>query len=155
MLEKFKEFLRGPYGKIVGVAIVIVGLAVVYVNGRDLFGESKLASDSRDRWFIDAESNKAFRYRIKLGDQFPIESPFTHKKTGFPAELCFWTKDGKVKNEPTPVLLNQVVGKRGPTFCPDCGRLVVQFNPMATYARTPPPTESEFKNRVGTESPLD
>ena len=73
---------------------------------------------------------KAFRYEIKIGDSVPVKAP-SGEKSGYPAELCYWTKDGQPKEDPTPVLLNQYVGKSGPTFCPDCGRLVVNHNPVA------------------------
>ena len=56
-------------------------------------------------------------------------SPYTNKKTGYPAEKCFWTRDGKRKAEPTYLLLNEHRGKKGPTICPDCGRIVYPHNP--------------------------
>ncbi|HTL29151.1 MAG TPA: hypothetical protein VL282_08020 [Tepidisphaeraceae bacterium] len=141
-MSKFRAFLRGPGGKIVAAIAIAVGLFVLYLNTRTLLGESEIASTSRDRIFVDAESGKTFEHRLQAGDTYPIESPFTHKKTGYPAELCYWTKDGKRKHDPTPVLLNQSKGKKGPTFCPDCGRLVVPMNPIGL---NPPPTEEEYK----------
>jgi hypothetical protein len=141
-MSKIRDLLRGPVGKIIAAIAIAFGLFVIYLNGRSLFGESQIASTSRDRIFIDAETGKTFEHRLQKGDTYPIESPFTHKKTGYPAELCYWTADGKRKTEPTPVLLNQLKGKKGPTFCPDCGRLVVQMNPIG---QTAPPKEDEYK----------
>ena len=141
-MSKLRDLLRGPAGKLIAAAAIALGLFVIYLNSRNLFGESKLASDARDRIYIDAESGKTFTHRLQIGDTIPLESPFTHKKTAYPAELCYWTADGKRKQEPTPVLLNSVKGKKGPTFCPDCGRLVVPMNPIGT---TPPPKEDEYK----------
>jgi hypothetical protein len=141
-MQKFRDFLKGPGGKFIAAIAIAAGLFVIYLNGRKLFGESDLASTSRDRIYIDAETGQTFQHRLQVGDTTPLESPFTHKKTGYPAELCYWTKDGKRKTEPTPVLLNQLKGKKGPTFCPDCGRLVVQMNPIG---QNPPPTEEEYK----------
>ena len=66
------------------------------------------------------------------------------KKTGVPAEACYWTADGGTKKNPTWVLLNELAGKPGPTFCPDCNRLVVGHNPApgpaggAAIAKLPP-----------------
>jgi hypothetical protein len=142
-MSKLRDFLKGPGGKVIAAIVIAVGLFVIYINARGLFGESEIASASRDRIFIDAESGKTFEHRLQAGDTYPIESPFTHKKTGYPAELCYWTKDGKHKHDPTPVLLNQYAGKKGPTFCPDCGRLVVPMNPIG---QNPPPTADEYKN---------
>jgi len=47
----------------------------------------------------------------------------------YPAELCFWNKDGSVRTKPTFVLLNTFRGEKGDTICPDCGRKVVPRNP--------------------------
>jgi hypothetical protein len=141
-MSKLRDFLKGPGGKIIAAIVIGLGLFVIYINARGLFGESQLASDSRDRIYIDAETGQTFTHRLQIGDTTPLESPFTHKKTAYPAELCYWTKDGKRKHDPTPVLLNKLKGKKGPTFCPDCGRLVVSMNPVGL---NPPPTEEEYK----------
>jgi len=80
-----------------------------------------------------AETMKTFQHKPKMGETIPVESPYTHRKTGYPTEKCFWTRDGKRKLKPTYVLLNKYRGKKGPTICPDCGRIVYPHNP------TPPP----------------
>lgn len=79
---------------------------------------------------------------------YPVKCPDTGKETGYEAELCYWTKDGHPKDEPIPVLLNKYKGDPGPTFCPDCGRLVVYHNPLAVEGHTPPPTEEEYRARA-------
>ncbi len=79
----------------------------------------------------------------------PVKSPFTGKETGYKAELCFWTKDGSTKTDPTAVLMNDDVGKPGPTFCPDCGRLVVHHNPVPGPHSKPPPTREEYEAEHG------
>jgi len=76
----------------------------------------------------------------------PVLAP-SGKNTGYEAELCYWTKDGKPKETPTPVLLNIYKGIKGPTFCPDCGRLVVGHNPPAMEGAKPPPTKDEYTPR--------
>ena len=69
---------------------------------------------------------------------------------GVPQPRIFWTKDGKPKQDPTPVLLNSWIGKSGPTFCPDCGRLVVGHNPIPGPNSKPPPTKADYeKNPAG------
>jgi hypothetical protein len=82
-----------------------------------------------------SETGMTFEYTVHEGDQWPVLSPFSKKKTGYPAECCYWTKDGKRKATPTYVILNEDIGKPGDTFCPDCGRLVIGHNP-------PPPPET-------------
>jgi hypothetical protein len=86
---------------------------------------------------------------LKVGDQIPVKSPHSGKSTGYPAELCYWTKDGVIKSEPTAVLLRSHLGERSPTFCPDCGRLVVGHNPRPSQGDKPPPTQAEYKPRRG------
>ena len=95
--------------------------------------------------FIDADTGYVFHSKVSIGMKYPVVSPDTGKANGYSAELCYWTKDGHVKSDPTPVLLNMYRGKSDPTFCPDCGRLVVQNNPPAVEGQRPPPTEAEYK----------
>jgi hypothetical protein len=137
-----REFLEKPAGKVVAIALVVVALgAVVYVVLTS--GGSSAASQVNRLWFVDSQTGKPYQRTPALGERVPVASPSGN--TGYPAELCFWTKDGKPKAEPTPVLLNRWVGKPEPTFCPDCGRLVVGRNPPADAGRRPPPTEAEYK----------
>jgi hypothetical protein len=98
--------------------------------------------------FICTETGKTFRHTNEIGEMQPIHSPFSGRDTGVPAEPCYWTRDGGIKSEPTWVLLNELAGKPGPTFCPDCGRLVVGHNPPAEDGHTPPPTQREYEARA-------
>ena len=102
-------------------------------------------ADNSPRWFADAETRQPFQQKIELGMTMPVKSPFTHRATGYPAELCYWTKDGKPKTTPTPVLLNSDLGIDGPTFCPDCGRLVVGHNPAPEPGMKAPPTREDYE----------
>ena len=52
-----------------------------------------------------------------------------------------------LKPEPTWVLVNEFVGRPGPTFCPDCGRLVVGHNPAPGEGVKAPPKQAEYKPR--------
>jgi hypothetical protein len=149
MSKGLREHLQGTAGKVVAVGVVVVALVGAAWAARNFFGASPEQRYARDRTFVCAETGKPFEYTIKKGDLYPVPSPHSGKNTGYPAELCFWTADGKVKSEPTPVLMNVYTGKKGATFCPDCGRLVVPFNPMAREGEPPPPKQSEYKARRG------
>jgi hypothetical protein len=146
MLQKITQSTLGKVT--VAVVLVVVGVALVY-QLRNLFGVSSAAAIANDRIFICSETHKPFHVNLEdlVGKPFPIYSSFSGKNTGYPAELCYWTADGKPKSEPTAVLMNSSIGKPGPTFCPDCGRLVVGHNPMAVAGATPPPTEAEYNAR--------
>jgi len=144
MVEKLQQFLRTSAGQIGLVAFVLVAAGMLFYSVRG-FGRSDAAAATSERPFIDAETGKTFAYKIKMGDTFPVVSPFTGKRTGYHAEACYWTRDGKIKKEPTYVLLNKYKNKSGPTFCPDCGRLVREMNDPPIEGAPPPPTEEEYK----------
>lgn len=110
---------------IAGVMLLIAG----FVAWRTLTRRSA-AEDVAIQNFICAETNLPFQYEIKDGDHFPVISPHTNRPTGYPAEKCFWTADGKAKLKPTYVLLKSELGQEGQTFCPDCGREVFPHNPL-------------------------
>jgi hypothetical protein len=126
------------------VAIGLIGVAL-YVVKNSLF--SSVVATERDRIFIDSQTGKPFNHELVKGEAIPVDAP-SGQKTGYPAELCYWTKDGQPKSDPTAVLLNSWIGKPEPTFCPDCGRLVVGNNPPASPDRKPPPTEQEYRQRM-------
>jgi hypothetical protein len=139
------DFLASSKGRILTVALIV---AIVGVAGWQIwsnFRADPAVEAATDPIFIDAETGQVFHAKLSVGMSYPVISPDTGKPTGYEAELCFWTKDGHVKDDPTPVLLNIYRGISGPTFCPDCGRLVVAHNPMAIEGRKPPPTEADYR----------
>jgi hypothetical protein len=142
-----RDFFNSPTGKV----IVFVGISLVV--GISLWlnlmpdGQSSLAADSRQRVFICTETLKSFVAEIRVGEPPIAKSPFSGKDTGVPAELCYWTREGTIKEEPTAVLMNSRIGKPEPTFCQDCGRLVVGHNPIPAEGSKPPPLKSEYKDR--------
>lgn len=140
----FREFLRSSNGRYVGYALVVLGVAAagysIYANLHD-----ENAAVANSPTFVCAETGKSFAHTLQIGETLPIMSPYSGKKTGYLAELCFWTKDGKIKKDPTPVLLNHFRNQPEPTFCPDCGRLVVGHNPPPFPNSTPPPTRAEYE----------
>lgn len=79
---------------------------------------------------MDAETKEVFLQFPLEGTGFPQVNPKTGKRTLYPAEACYWTKDGKAKLEPTYVVLGTWFGDRNPTKCPDCGRIVTKSNRM-------------------------
>jgi hypothetical protein len=136
-------FLQTKAGKAVAIGGAVVALGVCLFSVMGSLGGTGVASNRGN--FVDAETGRAFAHTLVRGETMPVVSPYSGKRTGYLAEMCGWTRDGKVRSEPVPVLLNQAAGKPGPTFCPDCGRLVVANNPAAAEGMTPPPTESEYR----------
>jgi hypothetical protein len=140
-----REFLNSSAGKAVSIGFILVAIGVIFFSIRGTFGASDIQNFANTRTFICAETLKPYQYELTANSKIPAPSPFSGKNTGYPAEMCYWTKDGKPKKEPTPVLLNTWRKLPEPTFCPDCGRLVVVRNPEARPGGKPPPTEAEFK----------
>lgn len=134
-----------PAAKWVAIAFAALTAGIAVYVVKQAFFPSFVAQE-RSRIFIDSQTGKSFRHEIEKGESIPVDAP-SGGKTGYPAELCYWTADGQIKSDPTPVLLNSWIGKPGPTFCPDCGRLVVGNNPFPMPGSRPPPTEQEWRSR--------
>jgi hypothetical protein len=137
-------------GKAAAAGAAAVGavavLAIVLRSGRSL---EDPGSRSRVRVAIDAETGTVFeRYRIQDGDGVPWKNPRTGDRTLYPAEKCFWSEDGSFKDTPTYVLLNELIGKSGPTICPDCGRAVVAHNPLPPFPGDEPSGARERRERA-------
>lgn len=79
--------------------------------------------------YID-ETGRTFERRLgRVGDAAKVKSPWGTR--AFPAERCYWTREGGVKSEATVVMLKSYVeGPGARTYCPDCGREVVAGNPV-------------------------
>lgn len=131
----------------VAAIVCVLAAGTLLMEARSYFQSSTQLADNSTRWFVDAETRQPFQQKLEMGMQVPVKSPFTKKTVGFPAELCYWTKDGKPRKEPTPVLMNMDIGVEGPTFCPDCGRLVVGRNPAPEPTSKAPPTKAEYEQR--------
>ncbi|MEM7621690.1 MAG: hypothetical protein AAF235_00630 [Planctomycetota bacterium] len=112
-------------------ALVLAALAVVLVTGGGGVSAGTLAAASERREMIDVKTGDVFvDYLIRPGDSIPYLHPDTGEPSLYPAELCFWTEDGLVREEPVYVLLNTYKGETEPTRCPDCGRVVRMHNPF-------------------------
>lgn len=151
-MEFLKRFFDTGAGKIVAGLILVFACAAIYWEIRNTINPPAMAA-LQERIFICSETGKSFTHVLQVGDRIPLLSPFSGKNTGYPAELCYWNKDGTYRTDnPTPVLLNSWIGKSGPTFCPDCGRLVVARNPMPGPNVRPPPTREEWEQTHLTSS---
>jgi hypothetical protein len=146
VLERLRRNLNAGFGRGIAAAVVVVVVAATaYGVAAYLRGETP--ASARERMYICTETGKPFAHEPQRGETLPIASPHSGKDTGVPAEACYWTADGGTKPEPTWVLLNESAKRPGPTFCPDCGRLVVGHNPEPAAGATPPPKQADYKPR--------
>ena len=141
-MERWRAFLKGGPGKVLAAVVVFAALVAIVMQVRGLTS-SEAERRSATRMFVDAETGKAFEYNLSGNAEIPAPAP-SGKKSGYPAEACYWTRDGQTKTEPTWVLINMWKGSNEPTFCRDCGRLVVGHNPAPGPGVIPPPTEDEY-----------
>jgi hypothetical protein len=145
-MESIRQKLATPIAKVVVTAVCAV-ILVIAVRVVLSYFKGDTPDTAFSTMFICTETGKTFRHTNKIGETQPILSPFSKKETGVPAEACYWNADGSTKKDPTWVLLNELAGKEGPTFCPDCNRLVIGHNPApGEYVRTPP-TRDEYVSR--------
>ncbi|MCB9858252.1 MAG: hypothetical protein H6818_21420 [Phycisphaerales bacterium] len=120
-----------PLSGVWGIVVAMVLLATaVYLAYQTMYTVEPTPLDPPPIMYICSETLETFQHKPEVGESIPIDSPFSKKKTGYPAEKCYWTKDGKQKLIPTYVLMNENLGIKKPTICPDCGRLVVPHNPL-------------------------
>ncbi len=127
------------------VSMVVLGYVVMNLVG------SYRNNPARAAFFLtlmDAETQEVFeKVPIAKEARLPFTNPKTGKKNLYPVEACFWTKDGKAKLKPTVVILNESMGKPGPTRCPDCGRVVKHANPMPPDALMQAAWDEEQKKK--------
>lgn len=147
-MQAIRDFLETPAGKAVGVGLAVAAGLLFWTSLRKNFA-NEAAALSRRRVLMCAETGKSFEADLGDGSKIPFRSPHSGKDTGYPAEFCYWTKDGRPTSEPTPVLVGFYLGSDEPSFCPDCDRLVVPRNPTPFAGAKPPPKRAEYEPRKG------
>ena len=127
---------RRPLPRVL-LALTLFALAgaIWFTFGRD---RNFIYDPLNSRVYICSATLKTFEHQLQPGEVEPIISPYTGKNTGYLAEMCYWTKNGKRKKTPTYVLLNEHLGRKEKTYCPECGREVVGHNP-------PPPENTPLE----------
>ncbi len=147
MIAGVREFFRTSAGRYAAIALVVLAVCLCAWSIRNNLGVNEAAQMSAERVFICVETGQPFELEMTAGMRFPVRSPHSDKDTGYPAELCYWTTDGKVKDDFTAVALNEQLGEPGATYCPDCSRLVVRYNPKPTDGAVAPPKKGDQKAR--------
>ena len=118
--------LSGGAGLALGIVLLAAAGALIYNTYWRASADEPVESA---RFYMCSGDGNVFAYAMKKGESVPIACPACKKTTAFPAEACYWTRDGGTKDKPTYVILNRHLKRDGPTICPDCGREVVGHNP--------------------------
>lgn len=114
----------------IGAVVALVAAAAVVALTVD-FGAQSPGESSRRRTMIDSQTGELFEeFYVRDGTRPPWKNPSTGTETLYPADACYWNRDGTAKLTPTWVFVKERAGIDEDTFCPDCGRLVVPHNPM-------------------------
>jgi hypothetical protein len=142
--QPWRDFLNQPLERKLGAAAFVVVVAVGVWSVWRFFASTPAVAASTRGQFVCAQTGKPFELTISPGITIPVHSPYSDSKTGYPAEFCYWTADGQIRSKPVHVLLNSYIGKREPTFCPDCDRLVRARNPQPVPG-FPPPTRDQYQ----------
>ncbi len=101
-------------------SLLVLIVALIFVRGAF---HDELAESVNTHVFMDKDSGELFNVEIKPGEKFfPAENPKTGEMTLFPTEICFKNECGSAGG--TRVILNTILDKPGPTYCPKCGALV-------------------------------
>jgi hypothetical protein len=144
-MQKLREYLATSAGQMTGLVVASLLVVVGLWFGLRAFSDPAAAANN-DRLFVDDKTGKTFGYTLRAGDMIPVDAP-SGEKAGYPATLCYWTADGKIKDDPTYLVHHTAKGQPGPTFCPDCSRLVLPGGMKPDPGTKPPPTKSEYKPR--------
>jgi hypothetical protein len=146
--HRLHAWLHTMPGRMIVIGFFTVVLAGLAWSMLRYLGPNAAQRYSAAPLFIDSVTGQTFHYQLKIGDTIPVLSPFTHRNTGYPAAFSYWSKGGHILKHPEPVLLNSWIGKRGPTFAPLSGRLVVAAEKPPRPGSRPPPTKQQYEKWV-------
>lgn len=106
------------------LAVLALGLLVgmVWKN----FGTEDARADYRT--LMDRETGELFELPTADLKPYPMPHPKTGQNTLYRTEICYWGEECR-KRGGTRVIMNQLLGKEGPTYCPVCGHVVRFHNP--------------------------
>ncbi len=116
------------FNKKIALAIAAVGVLALLACRVWHAVSNPVATAANTRTLMDAETGELIAVDVAEGfGPFPAVNPHTGRRTLYPTEVCY--ADGCAARGGTHVILNQYLGKEGPTYCPRCGAEVRFHNP--------------------------
>ena len=111
------------------VAVLAVGYAGYSIMSA--FGTPDDIREANTRILRDSNTGELVAVEITLDTPpYPLKNKSTGTNTLYPTEVC-WARECGNLPEGTRVILNAWLKKDGPTYCQNCGALVVPRNPDA------------------------
>lgn len=123
--DSLNRLARSKAGVSAGLVlcVAVVAFALARVGG--------VVADDQPQWprirVMDKQTGDLRWKRVAPQAEFPYRNPKTGERSMYPVEYCFYNECGPAGG--TPVILNDYLGKEGPTTCPRCGEEVHAHNP--------------------------
>src|ERR1700761_7609812 len=100
-MDALRRFLQTGAGKAVTCIVVVLCLAAAAWSIWSNVTPDAALQAANDPVFIDAETGKTFHHKLEVGMSIPVVSPYSGHASGYIPQLCYWTKDGHAKADPT------------------------------------------------------
>ena len=146
--DNLREHLAGKGGPIAAVALFMFGSLAIYLTYSHWWAASAAQQSANAPVFIDRVTGQSFYCNVHAGETVPVKSPFTGRRTGYPGTFAWWSANGTPLKKPDIVLLNEYIGKPGPTFDPRTNRLVMPAGLPPTPGQKPPPTKAQYDEYI-------
>ena len=112
--------------KIGAIALTVVALGLLAGMVWRSFGTEEVPADFRI--LMDIETGDLVKIPTADVKPYPMTNPKTGEDNLYRTELCFWGEECR-KAGGTRVIMNELLKKKGPTYCPVCGHVVRFHNP--------------------------
>ena len=112
--------------RIGAIVLTVVALGLLAGMAWRNFGGETVAADVRI--LMDSETGELVEVPTTEIKPWPMVNVRTGKQTLYQTEVCYWGEECR-KAGGTRVIMNELLGKKGPTHCPVCGHVVRFHNP--------------------------
>ncbi len=113
--------------KRIGAAVLVVAaLGLLAIVAWRSFRTEETPADYR--MLMDSETGELFKIKAVDLKPYPMLNSKTGQDTLYRTEVCYWGEECR-KAGGTHVIMNELLGKEGPTYCPVCGHVMRFHNP--------------------------
>ena len=112
--------------KIGATVLVVAALGLLAIVAWRSFRTEETPADHR--MLMDAETGELFKIKAVDLKPYPMPHPKSGENTLYRTEVCYWGEECR-KAGGTHVIMNELLDKEGPTYCPVCGHIMRFHNP--------------------------